>query len=216
MGVLDKLKNKIIKNDNPKIEKVSTDKLILKDECVTTPTKNVYYQPISISLRYVAVEKYPSYTGEIKVGTRLYKTQNFIVPRGMSIDDACLVLSYLTEKFEKEYNYEPASQESVARLAYNLPKYGFAREFDVDENVLYHQTQSARGFAKANKNNKKNKNTDIKLYTVGGDFNLFKKTDMYNEYFNWFTPNVTEAQVNAIYAKAGKELPTSSQAEPNC
>ena len=194
MGVLDKLKNKIIKNNNPMIEKVPTEKLVLKGECITTQPQITNYQPIPITLIHVEMAEGTNLTNKKNLDAKIYKTQNFIIPRGMSIDDACLVLSYLTEKFDKEYNYPPSSRESVSRLAHNLPKYGFEKEFNVD---------------------KKHLNSAIKLYTVSGNLTLFKQTDMYKEYFPWFTPNVAETQVNAIYAKAGKELPTN-QTEPNC
>ena len=43
------------------------------------------------------------------------------------------------------------------------------------------------------------------LYTVGGDFNIFKKSDLHDEYFDWFTEGVTEEELTEIYKKIGKD-----------
>ena len=47
------------------------------------------------------------------------------------------------------------------------------------------------------------------LYTVGGDFRQFKKSNLYSKYFNWFTENVSIEEVQAIYDRLGLQLPNA-------
>ncbi|MBO5884183.1 MAG: hypothetical protein J6Q51_00125, partial [Clostridia bacterium] len=43
------------------------------------------------------------------------------------------------------------------------------------------------------------------LFTVGGDFKVFKRTELHDRYFDWFTENVTEQEIIDIYKKINKE-----------
>lgn len=106
----------------------------------------------------------------------------FMIPEGMTKEEAFKVLSYLTDFIEANTELEECSLGSVRALndAINLPRFGFRRL--------------------------KNKVEAISLYTVAGRLNEFKKSKFYDTYFEWYTPNVTREEVVAIYDRIGKEF----------
>lgn len=109
--------------------------------------------------------------------------KSFIIPDGMSREDAFKVLSYLTDFIEKNMNCKECSFNSVKALdeAIDLERYGFRR---VDEQV---EAVSAHS-----------------LYTVAGRLNAFKNSRYYATYFEWYTEGVSRDEVVAIYESIGK------------
>ena len=108
----------------------------------------------------------------------------FTLPNGMSREDAFKVLSYLTDYIERRDDVDPCSAKSVKILdsVLNLERFGFKK---VEEN---------------------NKNEIIDLFTVTGDLLMFKNSDLYNKYFEWYTENVTKEEVEEIYKNIGIEF----------
>ena len=45
------------------------------------------------------------------------------------------------------------------------------------------------------------------LYSVGGDFDQFKKSNLYSKYFEWFSDNVSIEEVQEIYNRIGIQVP---------
>lgn len=110
----------------------------------------------------------------------------FLLPSGMSREDAFKVLSYLTDYIEDYFNLEPCSWSSVSLLdkAIDLKRLGFTRinmKVDEDSDV-------------------------IDLFTIDGRVLLFKFSKYYLKYFEWYTPGVTFEEVKSIYAGIGIEF----------
>lgn len=118
------------------------------------------------------------------VGVIDWPFEPFIIPCGMSREDSFKVLSYLTDYIEKEMNLEPCSYKSVAALndALNLESLGFKRV-----NLSLDSTSS----------------DVIDLYTVTGRLQLFKKSNHYQKYFEWYKEDITLDEVINIYQKCG-------------
>lgn len=161
-----------------------------------------------IRLYYVSLGKFTRYgTTEEKIGTTFNISSPFRLPIDMTVEDACKVISYLSEKVEKEYDFEPASQSSVAMVSKLLEKYGFDK---VEGHVhgYSHAIQEYHAQRRINVTSghphKEKVDGIVDLFTVGGDFKLFKKSNLNDRYFNWFTEGVTREEVEKIYEKIHK------------
>lgn len=160
-----------------------------------------------IRLYYVALSKFNRYAeGEIKVGQTHGISSPFYLPRGMTIEDACKVVSYLSEKVEKEFNYEPASEDSVAMVSKKLRDFGFDKKEGCPHGH-FHAVGKYPLFSKIKSSFEACDEIEsvVDLFSVGGDFKVFKKTELHDRYFDWFTPNVTEQEIIDIYKKINKE-----------
>ena len=105
----------------------------------------------------------------------------FMLPNGMSREEGFKVLSYLANYIEKNKDIEPASLKSVKILdgVLDLERLGFKRVEEKDEDKI------------------------INLFTVGGRFYLFKKSELYKKYFEWYTEDVSLEEVKRIYSNCG-------------
>ena len=97
----------------------------------------------------------------------------------MTRENSFKVLSYLTDFIEKQLNLEPCSFKSVANLneVLNIERLGFKKLKNINDEDI------------------------INLYTVTGRQLLFKKSEHYKNYFEWYTENVTFDEVKNIYSK---------------
>ena len=162
----------------------------------------------NIRLYYVALERFTRYgSSEIKLGETYGISSPFRLPHGMSYKDACKVVSYLSEKVEKENNLEPASESSVAMVSKILPSYGFER-IEGMEKGHYHAVSDYKPFYKIKADYFpacKKIDGVVDLFTVGGHFKVFKKTDLNDRYFDWFTEGVTKQEIENIYKTIGQD-----------
>lgn len=118
------------------------------------------------------------------IGVIDWPLQPFLLPVGMSREDAFKVLSYLTDFIESTLNLEECSSKSVIMLdkVLNLERLGF-RKLDV--------------------NFPTNSKEVIDLFTVTGRQLLFKRSKYYKMYFEWYTEGVTYDEVKEIYSRCG-------------
>ena len=191
MGVFDFFKKKNIEDN----KHIST----LEDKNISDGTK--------IRMCYVAIEKYNEYGTNIKkIGQTTGVSSVFELPQGMTINDACKVISYLSEKVEKANKLEPASENSVAKTSAILEQYGF-KKVDETNKGHYHCVQECRPFAtiKTNLPTSQSQQQVVNLLTVGGDFDVFKKSDLYAKYFDWFYEDTKQQEVEEIYASIGQK-----------
>lgn len=191
MGIFDIFKKKD-KQENKHID-------FLNNHNITSATK--------IRLCYVAMEKFRDYgTNQKKIGQTTGLSSVFELPQAMSLKDACKVISYLSEKTERQCKLEPASENSVAKTSAILESYGF-KKIDESNKGHYHCVREYNPFSAIKSNLRENQQGAVDLLTVGGDFDVFKKSDLYATYFDWFTENVKKQEVEQIYEKIGqKEL----------
>lgn len=103
----------------------------------------------------------------------------FMLPNGMTREEGFKVLSYLTDFIEKRDDIKTCSLKSVMLLdsVLDLERFGFTRVKEDNEDKI------------------------INLFTVDGRLLLFKKSELYLKYFEWYVENVTLEEVINIYAK---------------
>lgn len=159
-----------------------------------------------IRLFYVAMEKFRRYsTNEMCVGHTYGISSPFILPDGMTIEDASKVVSYLSEKVEKENNIEPCTEKSVAMVGDILEEYGF-QKVDNIECGHFHSVDKYNPFRKIGSFLPVCQKVAgvVDLFTVNGDLKLFHNSYFDSRYFDWFTPGVSKQEVDAIYNNIGK------------
>lgn len=134
-------------------------------------------------INYYRIGEGYGYTSN-NIGVTDWPLKPFLLPVGMSREEAFKVLSYLTDFIEKTLNLEPCSQKSVMQLdeVLNLERLGFRRlnmSFENDSEEI------------------------INLFTVAGRQLLFKNSKYYKMYFEWYTEGVTFEEVKEIYSRCG-------------
>ena len=224
MGIFDYLKGKK-KEKLPLIARVNLSELQKQREenmelgDISILAKADYTKRIpTIRLYYVALEKFSRYgSDEIKIGQTYGISSPFRLPNEMSIEDSCRVVSYLSEKVESENNLEPASEKSVSMVSKILTTYGFEK-VESHEKGYYHSVSDYNPFEKLRTNFLpacEEIEGVVDLFTVGGDFKVFKKSDLYDRYFDWFTEGITKQEVEDIYKKIGKDylLPDTTSSD---
>ncbi len=151
-----------------------------------------------IRLVYVSVTPYKDvYNDEKKYGALYITSSAFKLPENMTMEQACKVVSYISEKVEKENNIEPASKESVGMTSFELENYGFIKNKKITPK--YAHMIGTAPFAKNPDIDLKAVDGVVDLITYGGKSGCFEKSDLYPRYFEWFTPNVTKKEVDGIY-----------------
>lgn len=103
----------------------------------------------------------------------------FTFPNGMSRKEGFKVLSYLTDFIERDM--EPCSLRSIRTLdsILDLERLGFTRVKVRSEDEI------------------------INLFAVSGRVLLFKNSELYSKYFEWYTEGVQFDEVKSIYDKCG-------------
>lgn len=145
----------------------------------TLGNQNIY------RLRYINYHRIgESYgMGPGNVGVINWPFKPFLLPKGMSRDDAFKVLSYLTDYIEGNLGIEECSRKSVELLEKTL---------DLER----------LDFRRLNISTDKIEEDIIDLFTVTGRLLLFKNSKYYSKYFEWYTEGVTFEEVEAIYKKS--------------
>ena len=118
------------------------------------------------------------------IGIINWNFEPFMFPNGMTREEGFKVLSYFTDVIEKREDIDVGSFKSVKTLDENidLGRIGFTRVKENDEDKI------------------------LNLFTVSGRVLLFKKSDLYQKYFEWYSENVTKDEVKEIYAKYNMEF----------
>ncbi|MBQ8299016.1 MAG: hypothetical protein IJX99_03985 [Clostridia bacterium] len=137
-------------------------------------------------LHYVHYHRIQEYDGctDNNVGVINWWCRPFKMPAGMTRDEGFKVLSYLTDFIEKRPDIDPCSWKSVRTLdsVLNLERFDFTRVDEKDENKI------------------------LDLFSVGGRILLFKKSEHYPRYFEWYVQNVSFDEVHSIYESCGMEF----------
>lgn len=118
------------------------------------------------------------------IGIINWNFEPFMFPNGMTREEGFKILSYFTDVIEKREDIDVGSFKSVKILDenINLGRIGFTKIKENDENKI------------------------LNLFTVSGRVLLFKKSDLYQKYFEWYSKNVTKDEVKEIYAKYNMEF----------
>lgn len=170
-----------------------------------------------IRLYYVAMEKFFSYgTDEEKIGKTFGISSPFILPDGMTLEESCKVISYLSEKIESENDLPPACEKSVAKVSNILSDYGF-NKVEGYSHGHFHSTglfnPTSRIITAYTNINAGHIEGVTDLFTIGGDLSLFEKSDLNKRYFDWFSEGVSEQEVQQIYDRLGLKINENNSQE---
>lgn len=224
MGIIEYFKNKKKEKNLPLIARVNLAELqkqreeSLQDRDVSILAAADYTKRIpTLRLYYVALEKFTRYgTDGIKIGQTYGVSSPFRLPHNMSMEDACKVVSYLSDKVEKENDLEPACEKSVIMVSNILENYGFSK-VESKEKGHYHAISEYIPFHTTRATFPATEKIEgvVDLFTVGGDFKVFKKTDLYDRYFDWYSEGISQQEIVDIYKSIGQEywLPSNINSE---
>lgn len=106
----------------------------------------------------------------------------FMLPFGMDREDAFKVLSFLMDFVESNYNFKECSEGKVRLL----------------DKILFFEEL---GFMKLGLVFPEDSDEVIDLFSVSGSYLLFKNSEGYSRYFQWYTEGVTFEEVCNIYRK---------------
>jgi len=153
-----------------------------------------------IRLVYVAIEKFDSYIGEKKIGKTYNASSVFAIPDHLDVEKTCKLVSYLSDKIERIHKLEPCSSQSVARVSEELSKYGFKKVEGYDP-IGYHATSIYMPIIKLDIGHGKEIEGCVDLFTINGDPRLFRRCNLKNRYFDWYTENIKENEILKIIRK---------------
>ncbi len=162
-----------------------------------------------IRLVYFSLEKYKDHDDYPRLSQGFGMSCAYILPENMSIENACKVVSYLSELIEQKHNLEPACPRSISLVDNELERYGFVRIKDGWSGYIHgtsYYTSRAIELSPTLQRVYNQGNGAVDLFTVGGDLKLFKRTNLYNRYFEWFTSGITKDEVKDIYNQLGIDL----------
>lgn len=161
----------------------------------------------AIRLIYLSYNKYTDYaTREKKLGQTYGVSSPMLIPHGINIEEACKIVSYLSEKIERENDLEPACERSVALTSQILQEYGFLKMKGYNHGHYHVTGKFPRRKAGTTLLSSEKIDGVVDLITVAGSPILFKQSEIYNRYFDWFTGKVSETEIRYIYEKAGINL----------
>ena len=152
-----------------------------------------------IRLIFIDLSKFYRYdSSQMRVGMTVGASSQFDLPENMTMKQACKVISYLSEKVEKEKEIEPASEESVMAVSNILEDYKF-KKLQETKPTRIHLVKKYRRFSKISVPCQAREGA-VDLITFSGDEKCFKNSEMYSRYFDWFTENVTSEEIDEIYS----------------
>lgn len=173
----------------------------------STKSENEYnIKTPAIRLFYVAFTPFVSYDdGLLKLGQTYGISSPFKCPKGMSIQDACKVVSYLSDMVENENHLEPACEQSIILVSHILEDYGF-KKIETENKGLFHWVSyyNSQKIISADLSSCKKIKGVVDLFSVDGNFDTFKKSDLFDRYFEWYTEGITNQKVSEIYKNINK------------
>lgn len=132
-------------------------------------------------LYFVDYHRINEYAGrqDNNIGRITWPCNTFRFPEEMSREEGFKVLSYLVDCTEKLDATKPWFYKSSRALdgVFCLERFGFKTVKEKDEDKI------------------------LNLFIVSGRLLLFKNSELYSKYFNWYVENVTLEEVISIYAK---------------
>ncbi len=159
-----------------------------------------------IRMVYVAYEKFISHQdNSTKLGEDCCWSRQYQLPDGMSLEDACKVISYLSEKVEKENHLEEASKKSVMTVSSILKDYGFKAVEGTEGNNVHGHGDYLPPFVMPRSFCEKVEGvTDFITYNA--PTLIFKLSGLGKRYFDWYTPNVTKEEFDRIYKSINLDI----------
>ena len=220
MGIFDVFKSRkekklplVAKVDLEKIHKERVENQELGE--VSILAKKDYSKRLKDKIRlcYVSVESMKTADSEnpfldINYGTTcVYK-----LPKGMSLEDAHRVVSYIVSQNMKTYKIDAFTQDAVKYAGAKLKDFGFEKlsqsEPDFNNAYMFSEYDSSKYSYKIETNDVVK--TDIPgvtdLLTIGGDQFLFMDSDLESKAYPWFRVNSKFKDIKNIYDNLGLEI----------
>ena len=210
MGLFDIFKS----SSKRKVEKVSGEQLMNEKterfESKNTKNNNQKKEDGKIRLCYVSVELMKTADSEnpfldINYGTTcVYK-----LPKGMSLEDAHRVVSYIVSQNMKTHKIDAFTQDAVKYAGAKLKDFGFEKisqsEPDFNNAFMFSEYDLSKYSYKIETNDVVK--TDIPgvtdLMTIGGDQFLFMDSDLESKAYPWFRTNSKFEDMKKIYDRLG-------------
>ena len=157
----------------------------------------------TIRMIYISMGKhYNPYQGEYMFEKELAVLPHYLIPDGLSLQEACEVLSYLSNRIEQDNNIEPASLTSVKSVCKVLSKYGF-KKIEDNKSDYYHShiTYEWNPLNKEQYSSISEIDGVTDIITYRADDKIFKKSDMAERYFDWYTEDVSQHRFKELINK---------------
>ncbi len=129
-----------------------------------------------------------------------YCSSVFKIPRGFNLQEACKVISFITEMVEAE-GIEESSLKSVSFVEKLLGSYGFEEiKKETISNGYSHITSRADSFSPPSYPETIVELGVLDLITYSAKDEYFFSTDLGQRYFEWFLEGVSYQEIKEIYA----------------
>ena len=156
----------------------------------------------NIRLVFVHLSPFTAHDGTKKIGETYGVSSKFSIPKNTTLEDACKIISYLSETIEKKENLTAGWQESVIKTSQKLQDFGFNK---IENTKIGYIHAVSKYTQHLEINDIIPEETDtLDLFTISGNLSLFENSDISKRYFNWFTEGITTSDVTEIYKKLDK------------
>lgn len=179
--------------------KESFKRLIKTDEKATKEIGQIS----AIRLIDAKLERYKEYgTGEWKLSQSYGVTCPYVLPKNMSLKQACYIISYLYneigERNRRAYRKSLATQDT-AEVLDALVGWGFTKMSGYENGYLHTTVYDGDTNNNIRTNPRIEKiNGVADLFRVEHGVQDFKRTALANRYFDWYSSNANEYDANRI------------------
>lgn len=191
-----KIFNLFNKNNKAEVTHLSSEEISKSQNSSQSDSHDVKNN--KIRLFYAEYEYFDDDTNNKKYDVTLGVSPQFILPNGMTMEDAYKIASYECINMAQRQGVAVESELTVTLASEQLNKYGFIPEQDSNISHIRYVTDNIQTpfpemyQAKANTQD---------LFLVGGDYSLFKKSINSKRFVKWLKTGVTKKDVDKICEK---------------
>lgn len=124
----------------------------------------------------------------------------FKLPKGMSLNEALYVISYLRTQAFETFGYDKNSYDNANKINSLLEEYDFKKlkGYNVGYSRLNLPIPPQSKLISLSGTEQIDGIAD--LFFVTGNIKCFKQTELYSRFFRWFRPTTSSQEVSKIYA----------------
>lgn len=191
-----KIFNLFNKNKKAEITHLSPEEIAKSQTKSQFSSKNAEIN--KIRLFYAEYDYFDYDTSNKKYDVTLGISPQFILPTGMTIEDAHKITSYVCTNMAQHQGVSVESELTVALAGEQLEKYGFIPTQDSAIGHIHYVADNIQSpFPEAYQE----KPNTQDLFLIGGDYNLFKKSSNSNRFIKWFKTGIDKKTVDKICEK---------------
>lgn len=155
-----------------------------------------------IRLVYFSASKLEDNNSDTRLSKEFGLSDPYIIPNGISLDDACKIISYLSEQAAESVSVFNLYPKIIKTVTSQLSKYGFKKIgghwSGFASNITY-DYPSATQTPKIWNSYYNKSNLGTNLFFVDGDFKIFESNkNMQKDYFEWFMPGQNSDDLKRI------------------